>query len=157
MSMDASAEPTLLALDESMNVSKRAGSRKRPSVSANPTRSAPTSAPPIEPSPPNDDDDEGEDQHGLAHAHLHRLDRAHQGAGEARQRRAEREHRGVELPDVDPEGGDHLPVGFAGPDADAEARPRDQEKEPGGDQQPDQDDRKAEEGVVDAAGERDRA
>ena len=78
MSMEASAEPTLLALEESMNVSKSTGSRKRPSVSVRPTSSAPSSAPPIEPSPPMMMTTEGEDQHRLAHAHLHRLDRAHQ-------------------------------------------------------------------------------
>ncbi len=50
--MEASADPTPVARDGSITVPKAAGSRNLPSVSVMPTRSAPTSAPRIEPMPP---------------------------------------------------------------------------------------------------------
>ena len=97
------------------------------------------------------DDDEGHDQDRLAHADLHRLDRADQRAGEAGERGAEGEDDGVEPGDVDAEGGDHLAVGLAGADLHAEAGAVDQEVEADGDGDADDDDGEAVERVAEAA------
>src|SRR5258705_24534 len=58
-----------------------------------------------------DDDEEGEDRDVLAHADRGREDGGLHQAGEARQRRADAEHDGVEQLDVDAECCRHLAVG----------------------------------------------
>ncbi len=89
---------------------------------------------------PDDDDDESEDQHRLAHADLHRLDGADHRARKAGQRRAEREDQRVEAGNVDAESADHLAIVLACTNANSDARVRNHRKQPGGDCKPDDDD-----------------
>ena len=105
------------------------GSRTRPIVSVTPTSSGADEGALDRADAADDDDDEGEDEHRLAHADLHRLQGADHGAGEAGQRGAQRKHHRVEAADVDAQRADHLAVGFAGADAHAEPRPGDQHVE----------------------------
>jgi hypothetical protein len=51
------------------------------------------------------------------------LQRPDEGARKTGKGRSKRENHGIERPDIDPERGDHFPIGLAGADAHAETGP----------------------------------
>jgi hypothetical protein len=74
--MDASAAAAPLAASAPNRAATNGGNSARPAVSTTPTSSAPKNAPRIEPDASDDDDHERQNQDVLAHAHLHRQQRA---------------------------------------------------------------------------------
>jgi hypothetical protein len=122
-----------VALDAFMKAPKMPGSRKRPSVSVIPTSNRPDEMrPAIEPIPPMTMTTKARISTGSPMPTCTDWIVPTRAPGEPGQRRAERENHRVEPADIDTERGDHLAVGLACPDTDAEPRPVRSEEQPDG-------------------------
>ena len=127
--MAASVGPTLDATAGENTWRSSMGRKARPAVSTMPTSKAPTKAP-DRADAADDDTDQHQDQDLLAHAHLHRGDRAEQRSGHGGQHGAQREHAQEQQRHAHAHQRGHLPVGRAGAHQHPGARARHEQYRP---------------------------